>query len=536
MANYKGIDVSQHQGNIDFGKVKAAGYDFVIIRAGYGKYASQKDPYFEQNYAGAKAAGLNVGAYWYSYADSTANAKLEAEACLQVIKGKTFEYPIYFDLEERSQFNKGRDFCDSLVKTFCNALESAGYYAGLYISRSPLQTYISSAVATRYALWVAEYASKCNYSGTYGIWQSSSTGKIDGIKGDVDTDISYVDYASVIKSGGFNGFKKQTSAPPTAFVPRLSKPGTGNKYYIRKANGGYSDAILGSPTDPECNVLANCVGYAYGRFNEIGGYGSCKYLRPVNAENFIQNKGDLEVGQTPRLGACMVWQKGATLSGSDGAGHVAIVEKVVSTTEIVTSESGYGSKAFWTQTRKKGDGNWGQASGYKFLGFIYNPAPCCQTTTPTPAESSPEPIKADTKLTFKVGDVVKFEGYAHFANANAANGVSCKPGKAKVTAVSAGAKHPYHLVHTDSTSTVYGWVDEADVKAESASITVGDTVKFAGGPHYASAGATKSSGSPKAGKAKVTAISKGAKHPYHIIHIDNSSSVYGWVDASKVSK
>ena len=105
MANYKGIDVSQHQGNIDFGKVKAAGYDFVIIRAGYGKYASQKDPYFEQNYAGAKAAGLNVGAYWYSYADSTANAKLEAEACLQVIKGKTFEYPIYFDLEERSQFN-----------------------------------------------------------------------------------------------------------------------------------------------------------------------------------------------------------------------------------------------------------------------------------------------------------------------------------------------------------------------------------------------------------------------------------------------
>ena len=110
-----------------------------------------------------------------------------------------------------------------------------------------------------------------------------------------------------------------------AFVMRASKPEAGNKYYIRKASGGYSNAIQGYPKDSECDVLSNCVGYAYGRFNEIGGYGSCKYLAPVNAENFIQYKGSCEVGQTPKLGACMVWQKGASLSGSDGAGHVAIV-------------------------------------------------------------------------------------------------------------------------------------------------------------------------------------------------------------------
>ena len=137
-------------------------------------------------------------------------------------------------------------------------------------------------------------------------------------------------------------------------------------------------AIKGSPADPDCDALANCVGYAVGRFNEIGGWGRCKYLSPVNAENFIQYKGGLEVSQTPQLGACMVWQKGATLSDADGAGHVAIVEQVVSDTEVMTSESAYGGKAFWTQTRKKGtDGNWGQGSGYKFLGFILNPAPCC---------------------------------------------------------------------------------------------------------------------------------------------------------------
>lgn len=182
-----------------------------------------------------------------------------------------------------------------------------------------------------------------------------------------------------------------------SFVPRLTRPEAGNKYYITKAAGGYSDAVKGSPTDSACNVLSNCVGYAYGRFNEIIGEGACKHLRPVNAENFIQYKGTLEVGMEPRLGACMVWQKGATLKGSDGAGHVAIVEKIVSSTEIVTSESGWGaSKPFWTQTRKKGSGNWGQGSSYKFLGFIYNPAACCQGTVPSAPAAAAKPSATPT--------------------------------------------------------------------------------------------------------------------------------------------
>ena len=127
------------------------------------------------------------------------------------------------------------------------------------------------------------------------------------------------------------------------FTPRLTRPEAGNKYYITKAAGGYSDAVKGSPTDSACDVLHNCVGYTFGRFNEIVGEGSCKYLRPVNAENFLQYKGTLEVGTEPRLGACMVWQKGATLTGADGAGHVAIVEQIKSSTEVVTSESGWGA-------------------------------------------------------------------------------------------------------------------------------------------------------------------------------------------------
>lgn len=206
----RGIDVSKWQGNIDFNKVKASGIDFVIIRAGYGREVTQKDNYFEQNYKKAKAAGLNVGAYWYSYATSTDNAKKEASACLKVIAGKQFEYPIYFDLEEQSQFAKGASFCSELVKTFCNALENAGYYTGLYCSASPLTNYIYTDVAERYAVWVAQYNNKCTYSRSYGVWQNSDSGKINGINGNVDTDISYVDYPSIIKKAGLNGFPKNS--------------------------------------------------------------------------------------------------------------------------------------------------------------------------------------------------------------------------------------------------------------------------------------------------------------------------------------
>ena len=246
-----------------------------------------------------------------------------------------------------------------------------------------------------------------------------------------------------------------------SFVMRTTKPGAGNKYYITKANGGYSNAIRGNPADSECDVLPNCVGYAYGRFNEIGNYGYCKYLSPVNAENFMQYKGNLSTGQTPKLGACMVWQKGASLSGSDGAGHVAIVEKVISDTEVITSESGWGSsKPFWTQTRKKGsDGRWGMNSAYTFLGFIYNPAVSDSDT------NSSSPTVPVTELIFKTGDIVEFTGSKHYSSSTASSGSSCKAGKATITAIAKNTPHPYHCVRVaGGSSSVYGWVDATDVK------------------------------------------------------------------------
>ena len=193
-----GIDVSEWQGHVDFNAVKASGVKFVLIRAGYGRSASQEDRYFAEHYTQAKAAGLQVGAYWYSYAVSPADAANEARACLTVLGNRHFDYPIYFDLEEKWQFANGRNFCDSLVKSFCSVLEQNGCYAGLYISRSPLQNYISPSVAQRYAVWVAEYGPCCNYNGNYGIWQHSSTGSVPGVNGNCDLDYAYIDYAAVI--------------------------------------------------------------------------------------------------------------------------------------------------------------------------------------------------------------------------------------------------------------------------------------------------------------------------------------------------
>lgn len=213
----KGIDVSMHQGEIDFEKVKKAGVKFVIIRCNnwnLDKNCVEKDPYFERNYKVAKAAGLDVGAYYFTWQTTAGGAMDDAALCISYLKGKKFEYPIYFDLEWNKAFAQGKATCDAMVRAFCDRLEDNGYFAGLYISRIPLQTYISPDVASSYSLWIAEYGAKCNYDGLFGMWQYSDKGRVSGISGDVDLDECYVDYPTLIKSGGFNGYPKQEPEKP----------------------------------------------------------------------------------------------------------------------------------------------------------------------------------------------------------------------------------------------------------------------------------------------------------------------------------
>lgn len=220
---YKGIDVCRYQGSIDFNKVKASGVDFVMLRCGtgYGKKAC-KDVKFETYYKQAKAAGLKVGAYFYSYATTENHARMEAGWMLDWLKGKVFEYPVVFDMEEPSQAKLGRTKISAIATAFCSTVEKAGYYVSIYSSKSWVESYYTAGVLSKYDLWMAQWAPKCTYVGNYGIWQYTSTGAVPGIKGDVDCDISYKDYPTIIKRAGLNGFKKTVT--PVAPKPATPAP------------------------------------------------------------------------------------------------------------------------------------------------------------------------------------------------------------------------------------------------------------------------------------------------------------------------
>lgn len=194
----KGIDVSKHQGDIDWEKVKNSGVKFVMIRAGYGRFTSQKDPKFEYNYSECKRLGIPVGAYWYSYAVSKPEGIQEAETCLEVIKDKTFEYPIFFDQEYETGIKAlSKQTRTDICIAFMNKIAASGYKTGLYCSRDWINNWLYKNQLTKYDKWVAEYNSSCQYTGSdLAIWQYSSNGSVSGISGRVDLNYCYKDYTS----------------------------------------------------------------------------------------------------------------------------------------------------------------------------------------------------------------------------------------------------------------------------------------------------------------------------------------------------
>ena len=201
-----GIDVSKHQGVIDWSKVKT---DFAILRAGFGRYTSQKDPLFERNYAGAKAAGIPVGAYWYSYAKSAEKAREEAKACLQVLQGKQFEFPIYFDIEDSTQGSLGKTVLTAMCEAFCDTLEKAGYFAGVYASTYWFTSKLDHArLVGKYTIWLADYRAGYNKTLKRDMHQYTSNGHVDGISGRVDRNTCTRDFPGIIKKAGLNGFDK----------------------------------------------------------------------------------------------------------------------------------------------------------------------------------------------------------------------------------------------------------------------------------------------------------------------------------------
>lgn len=215
----KGIDVSSHQGLVDWAKVKAAGIEFAIIRAGYGKYESQVDSRFEQNAFGALSAGIHAGAYWFSYATTPDEAREEAKLCASTIekyKGK-FDFPVYFDYEyDSEEYSKKQgvtptqELRESLAEAFCEEIQAQGWRAGVYTNNDYLQNRWRLEMLKQWEIWLADYTGGPDVS--CGMQQTGSTGTVDGISGNVDTDTAFVDYPFLIQNDGWNGFTAAATA------------------------------------------------------------------------------------------------------------------------------------------------------------------------------------------------------------------------------------------------------------------------------------------------------------------------------------
>lgn len=225
MKELKGIDISLYQGNVNWDVLKSSGtVDFIILRAGYGRHASQKDKRFEEYYAECKKRNIPVGCYWFSYAKTAADAALEAKACYECIKGKKFEYPVFFDFEAECQ--RTADIANKVIPAFIDELSSRGYYVGLYSFKSLLDTIIPKSYQNKYDIWVAHWANSTSYKG-HTMWQKSDRGSIPGIQGCVDIDVCYkLDYPTIMKTNGLNGFKKKTNNKGTSSTSEPKKEET----------------------------------------------------------------------------------------------------------------------------------------------------------------------------------------------------------------------------------------------------------------------------------------------------------------------
>ena len=187
------IDLSEWNGDIDFNKVKKSGVTCVILRAGYGKDPNQEDNEFQKYYKQAKAADLNVGAYWYSYATSVDAAKAEVRNCMKTIQGKEFDLPVFFDVEEYRQAVLPRRTLTDIISTFCDGIKSNGFESGLYSAKSMLvDSAYPDELASKYLIWMAAPNNSYNELPAFvDIHQYSWNGKVNGIPEKVDMNYIY---------------------------------------------------------------------------------------------------------------------------------------------------------------------------------------------------------------------------------------------------------------------------------------------------------------------------------------------------------
>ena len=197
-ATAQGIDVSEHQGRIDWDAVKASGIDFAILRVGFGapSFGGRVDYQFNRNISECERLGIPYGVYVYSYAFDNQQAADEASMVIDCLSGHNPRLPVYYDLEDKTIIADGRQSgIASRAQTFCNKISSAGYKPGIYANLNWFNNILTDPVfkSSSWDHWIAQYNSQCHYTGSYSFWQYTSRGKVSGISGNVDMNYAYVD-------------------------------------------------------------------------------------------------------------------------------------------------------------------------------------------------------------------------------------------------------------------------------------------------------------------------------------------------------
>lgn len=189
----KGIDVSEFQGSIDWDKVKADGIEFAILKVGFGMdITSQDDKYIERNIEECERLNIPYGVYLFSYANTVAKASSEAEHTLRLIAGHKMPMGVWYDIEDNNTSGSvNKETLTNIINTYCNTIKNAGYEVGIYANLNWLENKIEDSVQEKWSVWVAQYNSECQYKKDYVIWQYSSSGKVDGISGNVDMNYFY---------------------------------------------------------------------------------------------------------------------------------------------------------------------------------------------------------------------------------------------------------------------------------------------------------------------------------------------------------
>ncbi|MBR3898432.1 MAG: hypothetical protein IKJ43_04045 [Bacilli bacterium] len=288
---YKGIDVSKYQGDIDFSKV-SKNVDFVIIRIGYGMYESQKDPKFEANYEGFRNLNVPVGVYHYSYARSIDEAKREADVVIKWLNGRNLNLPVYFDIEDKSQVNLGKNVLTSMCEAFCNKIEKAGYWAGIYANKYFYTTYLDyKKLCERYTIWVAQWSDVNTFDGKYDMWQYTSSGRISGINGNVDMNKLYRNIFVNI-GGTTNDLPDLSGYKGTSIVDGLKYSGFDSSFNARKllyGRLGFTDEYYGTAIQ-NTNMLNLLRGQSSYYSSSYKGLSFVDGLKSIGVDSSFENR------------------------------------------------------------------------------------------------------------------------------------------------------------------------------------------------------------------------------------------------------